>query len=340
MLDVYILGATGLVGQRFVQLLSGHPWMRIAGVAASQRSAGKKYRDSVRWILESPIPDEVADLDVDPVDPSAVPENVSIVFSALPSQVAAQVEPELAKRGFVVVSNASNMRMDGDVPLVVPEVNPHSLDLVKAQRESRGWDGFIVKKPNCSTTILALPLKPIMDRYGVSRVTAVTLQAVTGAGFSGVPSVAIIDNVVPHIAGEEEKIEGELPKILGHVDVRATTTRVPVLDGHMEVVYVETVHEVDVEEVGKVLSSFRGVPQELGLPTAPRDPIVVRWEVDRPQPRLDRWEGRGMSVVVGRIRRYGDRAMRFLVLGHNTVRGAAGNSILTAELLARWGLVT
>ncbi len=335
---VYILGATGLVGQRFVQLLSGHPWMRIVGMAASPRSAGRKYREAVRWVLETPIPDDVADITVDPVDPSAVPEDVSIVFSALPSHVAAQVEPELARRGFVVVSNASNMRMDSDVPLVVPEVNPHSLDLVKAQREARGWNGFIVKKPNCSTTILALPLKPIMDRYGVARVTAVTMQAVTGAGFSGVPSVAIIDNIVPHIAGEEEKIEGELPKILGPLDVRATTTRVPVLDGHMEVVYVETVRDVDVDEVGKAMSSFRGPPQELELPTAPRNPIVVRPEVDRPQPRLDRWEGRGMSVVVGKVKRYGDRALRFVVLGHNTVRGAAGNSVLTAELLIKWGL--
>ncbi|MEL9990527.1 MAG: aspartate-semialdehyde dehydrogenase [Thermoproteus sp.] len=334
-LKAYIIGATGLVGQRYVQLLAEHPWFEIVGLAASQRSAGKKYRE-VGWVLETPMPKSVAEMAIDQLDLDRIPK-VDVVFSALPSEVAARVEPELAKRGLLVVSNSSNMRLDPDVPLLIPEVNPEDLDLLKVQRERRGWAGAVIKKPNCSTTILDLPLKPIMDEYGIERVHVVTMQAVTGAGYSGVPSVAIIDNLIPYIKGEEEKIVNETKKILkSNMEIYATTTRVPVLDGHTEVAYVDTTRDFDVDAVAEALAKFRGPPQEMKLPTAPPSPIVVEKAVDRPQPRLDRMAGNGMSVVVGRLRRLGPRKLAFVVLGHNTIRGAAGNAILAAELYLKW----
>lgn len=334
-LKAYIIGATGLVGQRYVQLLAEHPWFEIAGLAASQRSAGRRYKE-VGWVLEAPMPKSVAEMAVDQLDLDRIPK-VDVVFSALPSEVAARVEPELAKRGLLVVSNSSNMRLDPDVPLLIPEVNPGDLDLLKAQREGRGWAGAVMKKPNCSTTILDLPLKPIMDEYGIERVHVTTMQAVTGAGYSGVPSVAIIDNLIPYIKGEEEKIVNETRKILkSNVEIYATTTRVPVLDGHVEVAYVDTARDFDVEAVAEVLAEFRGPPQEMKLPTAPPSPILVERAVDRPQPRLDRMAGGGMSVVVGRLRKLGPKKLAFVVLGHNTIRGAAGNAILAAELYFKW----
>lgn len=329
---VYVLGATGLVGQRYVQLLASHPWFEIVGLAASEKSAGKKLSE-VGWILEEPPPPGVAEMRIEKIDVDKMPK-VDFVFSALPSEVAAKVEPELAARGFTVLSNSSNMRMDPDVPLVIPEVNPDDLSLVERQREARGWRGAVVKKPNCTTTILNLPLKPVLDEWGIERVHVVTMQALSGAGYSGVPSVAITDNLIPFIKGEEEKVVAETRKILKQdFEIYATTTRVPVLDGHTEVVYVDTKRDFDVSAVAEVLERFRGLPQELRLPTAPPRPIEVRTHVDRPQPRLDRWAGRGMAVVVGRVRRLAPRKLAFVVLGHNTVRGAAGNSILTAELM-------
>lgn len=335
-LKVYVIGATGLVGQRYVQLLAEHPWFDLVGVAASERSAGKKYGE-IGWVLEAPMPEKVAELKIDKLDVDAVPK-VDLVFSALPSEVAARVEPELAKRGYVVVSNSSNMRLEPDVPLLIPEVNPEDLSLIKEQRIKRGWSGAVLKKPNCSTTILDLPLKPVLDEFGISRIHVVTMQAVTGAGYSGVPSVAIIDNLIPYIKGEEEKIINETKKIFKKdLEVYATTTRVPVLDGHTEVVYVDTVKDFDVEAVVELMAKFKGLPQELGLPTAPPQPIVPRAGPERPQPRLDRMAGRGMSVVVGRVRRLGPKKLAFVVLGHNTIRGAAGNAILAAELLVKMG---
>lgn len=330
-LKAYVLGATGLVGQRYVQLLARHPWFELVGVAASARSAGRKYGE-INWVLEEPMPQEVADLVVDKLDVDKVPR-VDVVFSALPSEVAAQVEPELARRGHLVVSNSSNMRLDPDIPLIIPEVNPEDLGLVKEQRERRGWRGAVIKKPNCSTTILDLPLKPVLDEFGLERIYVTTMQAVTGAGFSGVSSVAIIDNLIPYIKGEEEKIINETRKIFRKdVEIYATTTRVPVLDGHTEVAYVETAKDFDLEAVLDAMAKFRGPPQELKLPTAPPRPIVVTRAIDRPQPRLDRMEGRGMSVVVGRTRKLGPKKLAFVVLGHNTIRGAAGNAILATEL--------
>ncbi len=333
-LKVYIIGATGLVGQRYVQLLASHPWFEIVGLAASEKSEGKTL-SQIGWVLEEPPPPQVADMKIEKIDVDKIPK-VDFVFSALPSEVAAKVEPELAARGHTVVSNASNMRMDPDVPLVVPEINPEDLGLLERQRAERGWRGAVVKKPNCTTTILNLPLKPVLDEWGIERIHVVTMQALSGAGFAGVPSVAIIDNLIPYIRGEEDKVASETKKILKKdFEIYVTTTRVPVLDGHTEVVYVDTARDFDVAAVADVLARFRGLPQELKLPTAPERPIEVRPHVDRPQPRLDRWAGRGMAVVVGRIRRLGPRKLAFVVLGHNTVRGAAGNSVLTAELMAK-----
>ncbi|MEM3997114.1 MAG: aspartate-semialdehyde dehydrogenase [Pyrobaculum sp.] len=333
-LRVYILGATGLVGQRYVQLLANHPWFEVVGLAASEKSAGKRLSE-VGWALEEPPPPSVADMRIEKLDVDKVP-NVDFVFSALPSEVASKIEPQLAERGLTVLSNSSNMRMDPDVPLVIPEVNPEDLKLLEAQRARRGWRGAVVKKPNCTTTILNLPLKPVLDEWGIKAVHVATMQALSGAGYAGVPSVAIIDNLIPYIRGEEEKVVAETRKILKKdFEIYATTTRVPVLDGHTEVVYVDTERDFDPEAVAEALSKFRGAPQELGLPTAPPRPVVVRREADRPQPRLDREEGRGMAVVVGRIRRLGTRKLAFVVLGHNTIRGAAGNSVLTAELMVK-----
>jgi len=333
-LKVYIIGATGLVGQRYVQLLASHPWFEIVGLAASEKSEGKTL-SQIGWALEEPPPPQVADMKIEKIDVDKIPK-VDFVFSALPSEVAAKVEPELAARGHTVVSNASNMRMDPDVPLVVPEINPEDLGLLERQRTERGWRGAVVKKPNCTTTILNLPLKPVLDEWGIERIHVVTMQALSGAGFAGVPSVAIIDNLIPYIRGEEDKVVAETKKILKKdFEIYVTTTRVPVLDGHTEVVYVDTARDFDAGAVADALARFRGLPQELKLPTAPERPIEVRPHVDRPQPRLDRWAGQGMAVVVGRIRRLAPRKLAFVVLGHNTVRGAAGNSILTAELMAK-----
>ena len=331
-LKVYIIGATGLVGQRYVQLLAKHPWFEIVGLAASERSAGKTL-PQVGWALEEPPPPHLAEMKIEKIDVEKVPR-VDFVFSALPSEVAAKVEPELAARGYTVLSNASNMRMDPDVPLIVPEINPEDLKLVERQRTERGWRGAVVKKPNCTTTILNLPLKPILDEWGIERIHVATMQALSGAGFAGVPSVAIMDNLIPYIRGEEEKVVAETRKILKtDFEIYVTTTRVSVIDGHTEVVYVDTRRDFDVGAVADALTRFRGLPQELKLPTAPERPVEVRSQIDRPQPRLDRWAGRGMAVVVGRIRKLASRKLAFVALGHNTVRGAAGNSILTAELM-------
>ncbi len=285
---------------------------------------------------------------VESIDPEKMPRDIDIVFSALPSDIAADIEIALARRGFVVVSNSSPLRLEPDIPLINPEVNWEHLKLLEVQKRRRGWSGAIIKNPNCSTAILTLSLKPVYDAYGLRKVIVTTLQAVSGAGLRGVPSMLIIDNVIPFIKGEEEKIENESRKILGElrgdevkwaeISIAATTTRVPVLDGHLESVFVELEKSATPEDLMDVMSSFRSFPQELSLPTAPRRPIVVRHEIDRPQPRLDRLEGRGMSVVVGRVRKVpqlGETWLRYVVLGHNTIRGAAGVAVLIAELYAK-----
>jgi len=348
-LKVALLGATGLVGQRFLQLLHNHPRFEVVALAGSERSSGRRYGDVVRWFLEGPLPEDYAEMEVLAPDPSVIPK-VDLVFSALPSDVAEKVELEFVREGFTVVSNASNARLEADIPLIVPEVNLDHLGLIRVQRERRGWKGALVKNPNCTTIILTLTLKPLLDEFGINRLVVSTMQALSGAGIGsdGVLGMSIIDNIIPYIKNEEEKVENETLKILGtfrgdHVDkakfkVMATTTRVPVLEGHLESVFIE-LGKSSVESIIEVFEGFRSLVQEWRLPTAPPRPIVVRRGIDRPQPRLDRMEGGGMSVVVGRIRDAGDGWFKYLVLGHNTIRGAAGNTILIAEAMDRLELL-
>jgi len=345
MVNVGILGATGMVGQRFIQLLEDHPKFEITALTASQRSAGKKYQDAVTWHMDTPIPEAVQDTVVVDTDPSQV-KDVEIVFSALPAENAAIVEPKFAEAGMKVASNASAMRMEPDVPLVIPEVNPEHLDLIEIQQKNRGWDGFIVTNPNCSTIALVLTLKPIYDQFDINRVYVSTMQAVSGAGYNGVPSMAMIDNLVPFIGGEEEKMESETLHLLGDFDgenvepatfgVSTSCHRVPVVDGHTEAVFMEMDEEFNLEDVKKSLQTFQALPQKLNLYSAPEYPVIVREEENRPQPRMDRMRGKGMAVTVGRLRQDATfpQSLKYILLGHNTVRGAAGASILNAELIA------
>lgn len=346
-IDVAILAATGSVGQRFVQLLAGHPWFRIAELVASDRSAGKRYADAVNWRISAAPPEEVADLRVQHIEE---PIRSPVVFSALPGGVAGPIEEALAAEGKKVFTNARDHRMDPDVPLLIPEVNPDHARAVERQRQLRGWrEGFIVANPNCSTIHLVLALKPIQDAFGIEKGIVTTLQASSGAGYPGVPSLDLIDNVIPYIGGEEEKIETESRKILGQWDgeafrdapviLSAHCNRVPVRDGHMETVSLKLARPASPAEVAEVLRNFRARPQELDLPSAPARPIVVLDAADRPQPVLDRDTERGMASVVGRIRPCPVFDIRFVVLGHNTIRGAAGASILNAELFYREGLL-
>ncbi len=339
MLKASVLGATGMVGQLFIQLLDGHPWFEVSVVAASERSAGQKYSEVAKWKLPTPIPKSVRDLEVMDITPKAV-KDVDIVFSALPAEIAGKTEKDFAKAGYAIVSNASSHRMEPDVPILNPEINYDHLFLIEEQRRKRKWSGAIVTNPNCSTAVLSLALKPIYDEFGISRVIVTTMQAISGAGYPGVASLDIVDNVIPFIRNEEEKMQAETLKILGspsnpaHFKVSASCNRVAVIDGHTEAVFVELNREADPEEIIQAWQKFAGKPQKLKLPTAPTKPVVYRREDDRPQPRLDRMEGKGMSAVVGRIRK--DPVMRgckFIAMGHNTIRGAAGVGILNAECL-------
>jgi aspartate-semialdehyde dehydrogenase len=339
---VAVLGATGMVGQKFIQLLQDHPWFEISALAASERRVGKPYGQEVDWLVSSQVPDSVKDMEMVAMEPKQV--DADIVFSALPSDVAKEVEAEFAKAGFVVASNASAFRMEPDVPLVIPEVNAEHLQLVEVQKKKRGWDGFIVTNPNCTTIVLTLSLKPLMD-LGLKEVTVASMQALSGAGYPGVPSLAIADNVIPFIKGEEDKVETEPLKLLGKLDedsiqmadirVSASCHRVDVVDGHTEAVWASFDRNVSVEDVKEAFESLH----PLDLPTSPEKVIVVRDEPDRPQPRLDRDEGGGMSIVVGRIRKDGAGRIKYIVLGHNTIRGAAGASILNAELMIKEKLI-
>jgi len=342
MMKVAVLGATGSVGQIFVQLLSGHPLFEVSVVAASERSTGLEYSEAAKWRLPTPIPENVSDLDVVDIEPKAVRkiEDVDVVFSALPAEVAGKAEESFAEAGYVVVSNASSHRMDPDVPLVNPEVNCDHVCLIDEQRRRRKWSGAIVTNPNCTTTVLTLSLKPIYDEFGVKRMIVSTMQAISGAGYPGVASLDIVDNVIPFIRNEEEKTQTETLKIFGSPSkpadfkISASCHRVPTLDGHMMAVFIELKREADPESVMAAMERFVGEPQKLGLPTAPAKPIVVKHSEDRPQTRLDRMEGGGMSVVVGRVRE--DPALggvKYIVLGHNTIRGAAGCGVLNAEYL-------
>jgi aspartate-semialdehyde dehydrogenase len=348
---VAVLGATGIVGQRFVQFLADHPWFELELVMASERSAGKIYAQAVTWVLEKPIPKKAYELKLYPIDIDLVAkEKIDIVFTALPADVAKELEPQLAKKGVMVVSNASSMRLESDVPLLNPEVNADHVDAIEVQRRNRGWSGAIVKVPNCTTAIATLSLKPLVDVFGVGKVIVSTMQALSGAGLTGVPSMFILDNLIPYIEGEEEKVENESRKILGifngnniefnkEISVTASCHRVMVLEGHTEAIFAELKSKTSMDEIIKVMEEFKSNKiKNMGLPTAPEKPIVVRREIDRPQPRLDRLEGNGMSIVVGRVRE--DKTLngvKYVVLGHNTIRGAAGTGVLIAELLVKRG---
>jgi aspartate-semialdehyde dehydrogenase len=339
MLKAAVLGATGNVGQIFVQLLEGHPWFKTSVVAASERSKGRTYGEASRWRQSTPMPEAVAQLDVVDINPKAV-KDVDIVFSALPSAVARKAEEAFASAGYVVVSNASAHRMDPDVPMINPEINCSHVSLIEEQRRKRKWDGAIVTNPNCSTTVLSLALKPIYDNFGINSVIVSTMQAISGAGYPGVASMDIIDNVIPYIGGEEEKMETEMQKMLGSPSepadfkVSASCHRVPTIDGHMEAVFVDTKKEAEPNAVAEAMENFVGEPQKLNLPSAPEKPVIVMKEKDRPQTRLDRMEGNGMSTVVGRIRKDPVlNGVKFVALGHNTIRGAAGCGVLNAEYL-------
>ncbi|HVO34267.1 MAG TPA: aspartate-semialdehyde dehydrogenase [Gemmatimonadales bacterium] len=346
-LRVGVLGATGAVGQRFVQLLAGHPWFDLAALAASERSAGRSYAEAVSWRLDVPIPVAARDLPVLPAEPGF---ECDIVFSALDAAVAGPIEEAFAKAGYAVLSNSRNHRMDEDVPLLVPEVNADHTALIAVQKKRRGWKGFIATNPNCSTATLTLALAPLERRFGLRSVAVTTLQAVSGAGYPGIPSLDILGNVVPFIAGEEEKIERETRKILGRrsgdtvtfhpMVVSAQTTRVPVVDGHTESVFVSLEKKADLEAVREAFRTFSGPPQQLGLPSAPAHPTVLLDEPDRPQPRLDINVERGMATLVGRVRPCELLGWKFIALGHNTIRGAAGAAILNAELLQAQGILS
>jgi len=344
---VGILGATGTVGQRFIQLLEGHPQFEVAALAASDRSKGKAYSEACAWRLPGDMPEAVRGLKVEAPEP---PLDCDIVFSSLPGDIARETEEAFARAGHAVISNSSALRMDEDVPLLIPEVNHEHLAQLDTQKAARGLDrGMIVTNPNCSTIMLVLALAPLHARFGVEACVATTLQALSGAGYPGVPSLDAVDNVIPYIGSEEEKIETETLKILGrfengHVQhapfkVSAQVHRVNVSDGHMAAVRVKLARAASVDELRDAFSSFTSLPQELRLHTAPERPIVVRDEPDRPQPRLDRDAGRGMSVTVGRILPDNVLDYRFVALSHNTVRGAAGAAILNAELLEAKGML-
>ena len=345
---VAILGATGAVGQRYIQLLQGHPWFRIEVLAASERSAGKKYGDACNWLMESNLPKEISDMTVADATVDAVKKagNVDIIFSSLPGHLAGPVEEEFATE-YPVFSKASAHRMERDIPLIIPEVNPDHIALIPIQKKNRGWKGFISTDPNCSTIQMAMSLKPLTV-FGLRQVMVTTMQALSGAGYPGVPSLDIIDNVVPFISKEEDKMETESNKILGKFNgktvenadfvVTASCNRVNVKDGHLESVFVKLEEEPSLADVEEAFSKFKGDPQKLRLPSAPENPIVVRKESNRPQPRYDRDAGHGMSVVVGRIRKDPIMSLKYMCLGHNTIRGAAGGGILSAELMVAKGL--
>jgi aspartate-semialdehyde dehydrogenase len=343
---VGILGATGMVGQRFIQLLQNHPQFEITALAASDRSQGKSFAEACTWRLAGETPDFVKSMVVQAPSP---PLDCQLVFSSLPGDIARESEGAFAAAGYPVISNSSAFRMDADVPLLIPEVNPEHLGLIEVQKKQSGKSGFIVTNPNCSTIMLALALAPLHRSFGVVSMIATTMQALSGAGYPGVASLAISDNVLPYIQNEEEKIEEETLKILGELNgenvsaagmaVSAQCNRVNVSDGHMAAVRVKFQRNPSKAEVAEVLASFTARPQELQLYSAPTQPIIVRDEVDRPQPRLDRDAGNGMSVTVGRLQEDAVLDYRFVTLSHNTIRGAAGAAILNAELLIADGLL-
>jgi aspartate-semialdehyde dehydrogenase len=343
-IPVGILGATGVVGQRFIQMLEHHPWFEVAWLAASDRSEGKAYAEATRWRLKTPIPARVAAMQVSPATPEGAPKTI---FAALDSAIAAEMEPRFAEAGCAVVSNSSALRMQEDVPLVIPEVNGGHIRLIDIQPWRKKSGGYVVTNPNCSAIGLVLALAPLEQRFGLETVMAVTMQAISGAGYPGVASLDILGNVIPFIKNEEEKMEEETRKLLGHLNgkrvipgafaMSAQCNRVAVEDGHTESVSLRLKKKATREEIIAAWNDYRAEPQELKLPSAPERPVVYLEAADRPQPRLDVDTGAGMTSVVGRLRPCGVLDWKFTVLSHNTIRGAAGAALLNAELLVSLG---
>ena len=346
-LKVGILGATGTVGQRFVQLLENHPQFEVAALAASDRSQGKIYAEATNWKLAAPMPENVKNIVVQAIAP---PLDCDVIFSSLPSDAAREAELSFAQAGYPVISNSSAFRMERDVPLLIPEINSEHLDLIEIQKRNRGFDrGFIVTNPNCSAIVCAPPLYVLHKNFGVEAAIVTTLQAISGAGYPGVASLDIFDNIIPFIQSEEEKIEEETRKILGSFEkdsiknadfkISAQVHRVPVVDGHTAAVRVKLKQKADLEIIKRALREFTALPQELNLFSAPNPTIIVCEEKDRPQPRLDRDAGNGMATTVGRILPDAVFDLKFVSLSHNTIRGAAGAAVLNAELLLAKNLI-
>lgn len=345
-IKVAVLGATGAVGQRFVQLLENHPWFEVSALTGSDRSVGQKYGDVCRWVLDAPMPTYAREMTVVPTEPGF---DAAVAFSALPSDQAKELEPAFAKAGHGVCSNASAYRMDQDVPLLIPEVNPDHTALIKVQQQNRGWSGFIATNPNCTSTGFTIAFRPLLDAFGIKRAFVVSMQALSGAGYPGVASLDAIDNVVPYIGGEEPKVETEPCKMLGQLEadrvvdaalkISAHTNRVAVIDGHTVCASLEFDRPIGPQEAVQALGDFKAPPIVQSLPSAPHCVIEVRSEADRPQPRRDRNAGNGMTTVVGRVREDPLFHVKFVVLSHNTIRGAAGGSLLNAELLTAQGII-
>jgi aspartate-semialdehyde dehydrogenase len=341
---VGILGATGVVGQRFIQMLEHHPWFKVAWLAASDRSEGKTYAEAARWRLKTPLPPAVAEMKVSPATPEGAPK---IIFAALDASIAAELEPRFAEAGCAVVSNSSALRMNEDVPLVIPEVNAGHIKLIDIQGWRKKSGGYVVTNPNCSAIGLVLALAPLEKQFGLETVMAVTMQAVSGAGYPGVASLDILGNVIPFIKNEEEKMEEETKKLLGNLNgskvipagfaMSAQCNRVAVEDGHTESISIRLKKKAKPEEIIAAWNSYRAEPQELQLPSAPERPVIYVDANDRPQPRFDVDMGAGMTTVVGRLRPCGVLDWKFTVLSHNTIRGAAGAAVLNAELLKAKG---
>jgi aspartate-semialdehyde dehydrogenase len=344
-IEVGILGGTGMVGQHFVKFLQGHPWFTLKWLGASDRSAGKKYRTATDWRLAGRAPETVADITVEECKPGNAPR---LLFSAMDASVATEIEREFAQAGHIVVSNSKNHRMERDVPLLVPEINPDHLGLVAGQQRNRGWKGQIVTNPNCSTVVLTMGLAAL-KQFGITRVIATTMQAISGAGYPGVASMDIMGNVIPFIGGEEAKMEEETQKILGefrgdHVEplaakVSAHCNRVPVVDGHTVTISVELSSKPGIEELRRAIDAYTSVPQQRNLPSAPARPVIYMDEPNRPQPRRDAERENGMAAFVGRLRECPVLDYKFVALGHNTVRGAAGAAVLNAELMHSEGML-
>lgn len=342
-IPVAVLGATGSVGQRFIQLLENHPWFEVKEVAASEKSSGKIYREAANWIQSTPIPGSVANLVVQDCEPNL---ECKLAFSGLDSSVAGEIETAFASKGYYIVSNSKNHRMDKDVPLLVPEINSEHLELIRKQNYN---GGCIVTNPNCSAIGLVLALKPLVDSFGVEQVNVVTMQGLSGAGYPGVSSLDIIDNVIPFIGGEEAKMESEPKKILGslkgdsinYLDIKisAQCNRVAVIDGHTECVQVKLKKKTNVEEIKEVWRNYSAEPQKLNLPSAPEMPLHYFEEVKYPQPRIHRNIDKGMAVAIGRLREDIFFDYKFVIISHNTIRGAAGGAILCAELMKAKGLI-